>query len=115
MSIVKCISQIRQTFFLIYAAHHILYKRIYNVIQGQSLAKDHAFSPIFSMFLLLFYLYAFNSFKKANIKHFCYKSKFLDIVMASVGDGNPTMSETRVVMKMNILPDVSMKDYQYLH
>ena len=34
--------------------------------------------------------------------------------MASVGDGNPTMSETRVVMKMNILPDVSMKDYQYL-
>ena len=24
------------------------------------------------------------------------------------------MSETRVVMKMNILPDVSMKDYQYL-
>lgn len=34
--------------------------------------------------------------------------------MASVGDGNPTMSETRVVMKMNIFPDVSMKDYQYL-
>ena len=34
--------------------------------------------------------------------------------MASVGDGNPTMSETRVVMKMNIFPDVSMKDYQYI-